>query len=342
MGDKQAYLASAIPALITRLVQPNCVDANGNAVGGVVQANGACANGSPEFPPVHNMHIGIVSSSLGPRGSQDATTCSPNTTLPLTSSMTGPSIPDHNDDRAELLNRSSMPASINTESPLPGTTPANFLYWYPSVMANSAPPAGGATPITDPAVLGADFGLLVNGVHQFGCGIESQLESWYRFLIQPDPYDSIAVNNGIASWVGVDKTIIQQRHDFLRPDSLVAIIVLTDENDSEIDVRSLGGKGYLFMTQAQQLPRGTSACTTNGPLDPGCMSCSSPAASKSDSECAKGPYTARDDWGEDLNLRHVHMLQKYGVDPQYPIQRYLNGLTLTTVPDRNGAYPQGA
>src|SRR5580698_7153105 len=33
MGDKQAYLANAIPLLITRLVQPNCVDANGNVMG---------------------------------------------------------------------------------------------------------------------------------------------------------------------------------------------------------------------------------------------------------------------------------------------------------------------
>ena len=30
MGDKQAYLSKAIPDLITRLVTPNCVDANGD------------------------------------------------------------------------------------------------------------------------------------------------------------------------------------------------------------------------------------------------------------------------------------------------------------------------
>jgi hypothetical protein len=51
-----------------------------------------------------------------------------------------------------------------------------------------------------------------------------------------------------------------------------------------------------------------------------------------------GPYTALNDWGFDLNLRHVHMKQKYGVDPQFPIQRYVNGLTSTTVPDRCGEY----
>jgi hypothetical protein len=36
------------------------------------------------------------------------------------------------------------------------------------------------------------------------------------------------------------------------------------------------------------------------------------------------------------------MKAKYGVDPQYPVQRYVNGLTSTTVPDRSGEYPAGA
>jgi hypothetical protein len=45
------------------------------------------------------------------------------------------------------------------------------------------------------------------------------------------------------------------------------------------------------------------------------------------------------DWGYDLNLRHVHTKAKYGIDPQFPIQRYVNGLTSMTVPDRDGEYP---
>jgi hypothetical protein len=48
------------------------------------------------------------------------------------------------------------------------------------------------------------------------------------------------------------------------------------------------------------------------------------------------------DWGFDLNLRHVHMKAKYGVDPQYPIQRYVTGLTSPLVPDRTGEYPPGS
>jgi hypothetical protein len=51
---------------------------------------------------------------------------------------------------------------------------------------------------------------------------------------------------------------------------------------------------------------------------------------------------ALNDWGFDLNLRHVHMKQKYGIEPQFPIDRYHHGLTSTAVPDRAGEYPPGA
>jgi hypothetical protein len=137
-------------------------------------------------------------------------------------------------------------------------------------------------------------------------------------------------------WVGVDATVLQQRHDFLRPDSAVAIVVLSDENDSEIDVRSLGGQGYFFMRPSFQPPRGTSACATN-PADPACASCSMPA-NANDPTCQEGAYKDLNDWGFDPNLRHVHMKAKYGLDAQYPVQRYVIGLTSPAVPDRFGEY----
>ena len=40
-----------------------------------------------------------------------------------------------------------------------------------------------------------DFAQLVQGVQQHGCGLEAQLESWYRFLIQPDPYESVQLSS---------------------------------------------------------------------------------------------------------------------------------------------------
>ena len=51
MGDKQAYLANAIPDLLTRLVQPNCLDAKKNLTGKAT-LSGTCsdATSSAEFP----------------------------------------------------------------------------------------------------------------------------------------------------------------------------------------------------------------------------------------------------------------------------------------------------
>ncbi len=342
MGDKQAYLQLAIPDLIDRLVNPNCVDmaTPPNVVAKSMAGAGCPAGSTPEFKAVHDMHLGVVTSSLGSRLSDNPApnpsfiTLCPAGSAVATKEYTN--LQTHNDDRGELISRG--PLTLTPTTGTEGTVAdaaSGFLYWYPTTNTNpSTPPA---IPVTAAATLEADFTSLVSGAGIFGCGIESQLESWYRFLVQPDPYDSLTVTNGLAQWVGVDKTIIVQRHDFLRPDSLVAIVVLSDENDSEIDVRSLGGHGYFFMHDDFLPPHGTSPCANN-PADPNCVSCPSPS---NDPACAAA-YSASNDWGYDPNLRHVRMKAKYGLDPQFPIGRYYLGLTSTVIPDRVGEYPTGA
>jgi hypothetical protein len=356
MGDKQEYLERAIPDLINRLVAPNCLDANGTAQGSSTNDGSCPAGQTVEFPPVHDMHIGIVSSSLGPRLSDQfqggsGVVC-PTTGTSSVTLIDGTSYPDHNDDQGHLLTRSSVPntsggppsAATLAVSP-PADAPNGFLAWFPTTTNVGGTAPVGAPAVTDPATLVSDFTDMVAGVQQFGCGIESQLESWYRFLVQPDPYATLGLDSkNRAQWVGVDTTILQQRKDFLRPDSLVAIIVLTDENDSEIDVRSAAGLGYYFMSRAWDPPHGTSACASN-PADPGCQVCqpgSTDPACVGPSGNATNSYESDTDWGYNLNLRHVRMKAKYGFDPQFPIARYVTGLSSPAVPDRNGEYPSGA
>jgi hypothetical protein len=345
MGDKQAYLRAAVPDLVTRLVTPNCL-LNGSIVG-KSDAAGNCSSGTVEFPPVHDMHVGLLSTSLGERlantymqATTTTTMCVPDQTI----SVAGTTLSKHNDDRAELVNRAGP-----TEQPLADLGTSGFLNYFPDVPANAgAQPSPGAPAIRAAAQLEADFQAMVQGVGTYGCAIESQLESWYRFLVQPDPYDSLELDaNQRAQWVGVDTTILKQRHDFLRPDSLVAILDLTDEDDSEVDVRALGGQGYLWMNSNFEPPRATSGCAENASLTgladfATCNSCSLAAGAGSDPSCAMGGYGTGTDWGFNLNLRHVHEEQKYGVAPQFPIQRYVLGLTSTRIPDRTGEYPAGA
>jgi len=325
MGDKQLYLSQAVPDLLTRLVTPNCLDdGDPTKVVGVSQ-NGQCAAGHIEFPPVHDMHIAVVTSALGSLGGD---VCDPpNTTLPPP--------PNGQNDDAQLLNRGGAVSDA----------PDGFLAWFPSTAANAGvqptpgtPALGG--PNADDTVLVGDFQKLVTGVGESGCGIEAQLESWYRFLVQPDPYASVNHASNTATFDGVDATILKQRHDFLRPDSLLAIIDLSDENDSSVDPRAFNGTPVagFHMNESGTPPfRGSSACASN-PNDPACTSCRDSNAA-SDPVCKATPtYDPVADPQGYPNLRHVRMKQAFGIDLQYPLQRYVDGLSKATVPDRDGEH----
>jgi hypothetical protein len=142
----------------------------------------------------------------------------------------------------------------------------------------------------------------------------------------------------VAVLQGTDMALLQQRFDFLRPDSLVAVVMISDENDcSIVDV----GQGFYSIIPASGSPptsvlgHGTTPCLTN-PNDPCCYNCFQPTPAgcpdkATDPECIAGPWT-RDKDPE--NLRCWHQKQRYGVDFLYPVQRYINGFTNNTVPDR--------
>ncbi len=353
MGDKQSLLALAVPNMISRLVQPNCVDSNGNIMG-QSDPNGVCtATGTkPEFAPVHNMHIGILSSSLGSRGGD---VCPDSTTNPANSALNA-----HNNDNGELINRTGVagdPTVENTIGDAPG--PLNFLSYFPAVGANASAAKPPTPAITTPATLISDFTALVEGVHEHGCGFEAQNEAWYRFLIQPDPFKTITVTKDIASFSGIDETILQQRADFLRPDSLVAVITVTDENEEADDPLSVKGQGWAFNQSSFPgsksgggAPQGTIECqsfdpnnpTTTGPNDPKCNSCAFLNASDPSfaTECPKNGTNGNagylDTTNDSPNLRFFHQRERFGLFAGYPTTRYIRGLQKTTVPSVGLAY----
>ena len=180
MGDKQQYLSQAVPDLITRLVTPNCVDPASSTIYGSSDASGSCAQYAPgaqiEFPPVHDMHVGIVSTSLGERGGDQ---CPGAGESPTVTTPSGNTVNYHYDDRGELVARAG-----DTVTPLPTPAKENFLAWFP----RPTPPTMASRPAQarrrqgNANQFGSDFEDLVSGVGVYGCGIESQLESWYRFL----------------------------------------------------------------------------------------------------------------------------------------------------------------
>jgi len=305
MADKQHLLADAMEHLVSRLVQPRCVDVLGMATGVQATPGGVCPAGSqPEFLPFNDIHAGVITSSLGAHGaSTNGDVC----------------VAVTDDDHAQLLGV--------VRAGLPNWNNQGFLVWDPKQMLT---PVG----IADPATFVAGVAQTVTAASEHGCGFESQLEAWYRFLIDPEPPAAVAVVNNVSAIQGTSAEVLAQRAAFLRSDSVLGIVMLSDENDC-----SIVDEGYGWLL-AHTVPmfRSTSECAAN-PNDQCCQSCSESAARAgcpalgTDSECAKG--TTLEPTDDDVNLRCYHQKQRFGFDLLYPLQRYIDGLTATEVTRRS-------
>jgi hypothetical protein len=313
MTEKQRLFAQALPELVERLVNPRCVDAAGNVVSTPPSPSAECPGGSQrELKPLRDLHIGAITSSLGSHGATGASdVCA----------RAG------DDDHAYLL------PSIRTG--VPSYDGQGYLKWDPDSVAN--PPGE-----SDPQALANAVRVMVESAGESGCGYEAQLESVYRFLVDPEPYEKVEVSSqsNLAVKVGVDERLLQQRAAFLRPDSSVVVLMLTDENDC-----SIVDEGYGWLLARSPSPanttmfRATSQCQTD-PNDPCCQSCGEGAAHEGcpslaeDSECAQGRTLDAED--DSLNLRCFEQKRRFGFDLLYPTARYVSGFGGGTVPDRNG------
>src|SRR6266511_921337 len=114
MADKQFILAQAVPDLVNRLVDPVCVNPATGLEVGLRRPDGSCATREPDFDPVKDIHIGIITSSLGGHGTTGI--CDdpdPQKTLP------------HNNDKAHLIARDVD----NNDAPVPTFMNEGFLSW---------------------------------------------------------------------------------------------------------------------------------------------------------------------------------------------------------------------
>jgi len=307
MSDKQALLAKSLPALLTRLVNPPCVNSTGSSVVQPTSPDAACPeNSHREFEPLRDLHVGVITSSLGSHGATGrGDVC------------TDPA----DDDHAHLLPdvRSGL-SSYNNEG---------YLNWDPDGL--SSPPGE-----SDVQAFAQSVTDTINAVGEQGCGYEAQLESVYRFLVDPDPPASIQLDGGRhAKKMGTDKALLQERQRFLRPDSSVVVLMLTDENDCSILDE---GYGWLIPHSAP-IYRSTSVCATD-PNDACCQSCGESMAHDgcppiaSDPACQKGVTLPRSE--DDLNLRCYKQKERFGFDLLYPTARYVSGFGDGKVPDRDG------
>lgn len=326
MFEKQALLGAAIPKLVQRLVDPWCVAA-GEAP--VPAADGhVCPQGyALETPPINDMHVGVITTSLGAHGSHDVCSEEQN----AQNVQAGGTAANY-DDKGQLL------PFVRPSANLPSWNGTGFLNWDP---------LGRATPVgqsdTDQFIL--DVRKLIEATDAHGCGYETTLEAAYRFLVDPEPPKVIdhdlttAVTTVSTDPSNTDEDVLAQRAAFLRDDSALVIVSLSDEDDCSID-DTAGKQGWLaaYKGGVNQLtfhmPRATAACDSD-PNDACCAPCTAslPSSCPADPACSSPTLSYAED---SMNLRCFDQRRRFGVDLLYPLDRYVTGLTAASVPRRSG------
>jgi hypothetical protein len=297
MDVKHQLFADAAHELVRRLRTPDCVDDVG--VHSVERdASGACLSGQSEFEAATDLHVAVITSSLGDGG--DNQICrNPEET-----------------DMGRVMGSTTRGAvaSMNT---------SGFLEWR----------TGG-----DASVFDRDLESMITAVGQVGCGFEASLEAWFRFLIDPEPYASltrVACNGGgtgtdcvapardEAGQKLIDTVLLEQRAAFLRPDSLVMVVSLSDENDCSIRV---GGQSWLLSSYTTAATRAASVCASD-PNSECCYACGSvvPDGCAADPICDTEPRLTQSE--DNINLRCFEQKQRFGVSFLYPTERYVRALS---------------
>ena len=306
MSDKQLILETAVPDLVDRLVNPICIDPDGGQHPAAPPGEKCPADQHREFLPVTDINVAVISSSLGDAGANAA--CLGGDTV----------------DGGRLLGSLSRAAGVSTN-------PSGFITWRED---------------TDPQRFKRDFQALVRAVGESGCGWEASLEAWYRFLIDPAPYaafDKVPCSSGARAMCTsprlgsngqplLDETLLAQRAAFLRPDSLVAIIMLSDENDCSL--RATGQSWIAATVGGSVAPMyAASAACAQDPNSACCYTC--PAGPPAGCEWADAPCQESAEHLEDrlppladgTNLRCFDQKRRFGVDFLYPTERYVNALS---------------
>lgn len=332
MADKQQILALAIPDLVKSVMNPRCLDGNGQTVTNQpLNPYDACPVGSArEFPPIVDVHIGVISSSIGGHG---ADSCPD---VDDASKECAPTVNTTNNDHGHLLARTEQ-CGTKQASTYQGK---GFLAWDP--LQRNNPPGEKDLDTGNGGGLIPTLRDMVLGVGQIGCGYESQLESIYRFLVDPEPYETIVVDNYKATPMGVDLELLEQRKAFLRSDSILAVVMLTDENDCSI--KEFGQFYYIGQLRngdtPVRLPRARQECEKD-PNDPCCKSCGQGVGSCPEDPTCKDPNGGTgpallSDAEDNINLRCWDQKRRFGIDFLYPTDRYVKAFTEARITDRFG------
>ncbi|MEM6790878.1 MAG: hypothetical protein AAF928_10740 [Myxococcota bacterium] len=309
-GPAQQTLSATVPYMVDRLVNPRCVNGRGQIVDNPGGPDAPCAVGRRDFASQTDVRLAVISSSIGGHG---ADTCSP----------ADPDFAPSQDDGAGLLSRDADGGVVATYDG------RGFLAWDPD--ARQSPPGESGQ-----ANFAASIRDVVDGTGTEGCRYPAPLEAAYRFLVDPEPPVAVRVVDGQARREGVDTSLLEQRASFLRPDSAVLVVFVSDRDDCSI--RDEGT--FFFAAQARRngevfrLPPPRAECEID-PNDPCCRSCGeAQAGCPADPRCDEGSALSAAE--DPLALRCFEQKRRFGVDFNYPIERYLEGFRSLEIADATG------
>lgn len=303
MSDKLDVLARSVADLVGGLVRPPCVGAQGDPVPNQPEtATAPCPAGSTRlFEPIRDLHVGVISSSLGVAGPSP----SPYPVHCLDGEY------GHRIDGAHLLDRDAEGGTVPTYQG------AGYLAWDPDAQLD--PPG-----IASQAELASSVETLLLGVGAKGCGLESQLEAWYRFLIEPAPYEALVAGPQGVEPSGLDEALLAEREAFLRPDSKLVIVMVGAQNDCSFIPRS-----WLLINTPLREPRPECA---EDPDDACCAPCNEePPGCPPVAGC--GPLAPQED---NANLRCFDTKRRFGLELLYPVERYAAALRDAELVDDDG------
>lgn len=328
MKDKQSELGRRIPELVSAITTPSIDPDTGRET------------------RVLDVHVGVITSSLGSNGTN---ACHP--------ALHGA----HSDDRGRLLPRPADPAPSTgytldaagtpVAAKCPTVKPGEPLKWVAEAARDASAPFVGAAGAKE---LQAAASCVVDAVGDDGCGFEATWEAAYRFLADPAPSASAnasCVLNSAKTYTcsgnivssGLDTALLEQRAKFLRPDSLLAVVVLSDENDFSLRPEGRNWKPWSLETK---MPQAWGGCA-NVPddVEPDGLAgiqdlltrykCRSCEDDPSDPACSRTWPLANGD-KDHAYLRGFHQVQRFGYNALFSRQRYVDAFSKLTVMGGDG------
>jgi hypothetical protein len=238
MRENQANIMAQFGPLIDLLVNPPCLSRSTPGGGMPHPCMAGNADDVPQYPTVTDLHVGVVSSDLGTPGTNLIPGCDAPETGDdglLNPIRNGAALREHlpwmpRRMTAEMAPAGFRPMACNNDP----TQFPNFIKFCSNAADASCDVAGANASTRNPTTF-ADWFKCNAGLFVNGCGLESQLEAVWRALVQ---HNARAMPGNTSPNAG-----------FLRENAVLAIIVLSDEEDGSVRLCT-NDRGFSAQTGA--------------------------------------------------------------------------------------------